>query len=342
MRTHMHTQVLYNIKWYLSNTFSKIICSLQSDFFVLYFRLNVEPKGTDRSLSMNYIDFCGEKLSQIVLGTDGFSERIDRQTAFDLMDLYIASGGNVLDTARIYCGGETEKLIGEYIRKNALAEKIFVMTKCSFPDGESSRLSPKDIEQDIDNSLAALGVDVIDMVFLHRDDERKSVQPITDTLNSMVQKGKIRYFGASNWTYDRIDSANRYAYESGLDGFCASQILYNLATPAKVWDDTLVSMTETEKKNYEENDLPVFAYCAQAKGFFEKYCSGILSQKAKERYLCKESVATYAKIKQRADQTGESISHTALKMLAEQSSFDVFPIISASNVNQLKDSLNIK
>ena len=51
---------------------------------------------------MDYIDFCDERLSQIVLGTDGYSERIDKQTAFELMDFYIENGGNVIDTARMY------------------------------------------------------------------------------------------------------------------------------------------------------------------------------------------------------------------------------------------------
>ncbi len=293
---------------------------------------------------MEYIDFCGESLSRIVLGTDGYGERIDKDTAFDIMDFYIEQGGNVIDTARLYCGGESEKLVGQYIKERNIRDKVFISTKCSHPpldDMTVSRLKPEDIEADIDESLMALGVDVIDMVWLHRDDERKGVRHIMDALNNMVRKGKIRNFGASNWTYERIDSANRYAYESGGDGFAAGQILYNMATPAKVWDDTLVIMDADEKKKYAENQFPVFAFSSQAKGFFEKYNQGLLSPKARERYLCEASVKTYARIKEEAVKNGDTLSYTALRLLWEESSFDVFPIIGPSSVKQLKDTLNI-
>lgn len=294
---------------------------------------------------MEYIDFCGESLSRIVLGTDGYGERIGKDTAFDIMDFYIEQGGNVIDTARLYCGGESEKIVGQYIKERNIRNKVFISTKCSHPPLEDmtiSRLKPEDIEADIDESLMALGVDVIDMVWLHRDDERKGVRHIMDALNNMVRKGKIRNFGASNWTYERIDSANRYAYESGGDGFAAGQILYNMATPAKVWDDTLVIMDADEKKKYAENQFPVFAFSSQAKGFFEKYNQGLLSPKARERYLCEASVKTYARIKEEAAKSGDTLSYTALRLLWEESSFDVFPIIGPSSVNQLKDTLNIR
>lgn len=293
---------------------------------------------------MNYIDFCDESLSQIVLGTDGYSGRIDTETAYNIMDCYIENGGNVIDTARSYCGGESEKLVGRYIKERGLGGKIFISTKCSFPteDIHISRLTPAEIEADIDASLLALGVDTIDMLWLHRDDEKKGVRHIIDTLNEMVRKGKIRFFGASNWTYERIDSANRYAYESGGDGFVASQAHCNMAKCACVWDDTMVIVDTDEKRNYEENDFPLFAYSPQAKGFFEKYASGILSPKARERYLCEESVKMYAKIKAEADSRGDTISHTVLRLLTESFSSDIFPIIGPSGVRQLKDSLNLK
>ncbi len=294
---------------------------------------------------MKYIDFCDESLSRIVLGTDGYSGRIDRQTAFEIMDCYTENGGNVIDTARSYCDGNTEKLIGEYIKDRGIRDNIFICTKCSFPHKEDmhvSRLTPQEIEADIDESLKALGVDCIDMLWLHRDDEKKGVRHMMDALNEMVQKGKIRNFGASNWTFERIDSANRYAYESGGDGFAASQIHYNLATCKNPWDDTMVIMDREEKALYEANDFPVFAYSAQAKGFFSKYDRGIMSPKAKQRYLCEESIKTYAALKAAASENGDTLAYTVLDSLCRESSFNVFPVIAVSGTEQLKDSLNIK
>ncbi len=292
---------------------------------------------------MEYIKLMDMQLSRFVLGTDGYGERIDKKTAFALMELYTEHGGNVLDTARMYTGGESEKIVGAFARANR--DCVLISSKCAFPPAEDmhkSRLSRAEIESDIDASLKALDVERIDIMWLHRDDTALPVEPIVDTMNEMLSKGKIRYFGASNWRYDRIREANRYAEKAGLAGFCASQVLYNMATCSYVWDDTLVVLEGEEKKKYEDAPIPVFAFSSQAKGFFEKYGTDTLSEKAKERYLNPESEAAYEKIARRAAETGETISHAALKMLIQQSQFEVFPILGSRNTAQLQSSLNIK
>ncbi|MBQ3181771.1 MAG: aldo/keto reductase [Clostridia bacterium] len=293
---------------------------------------------------MNYIKVRDMNLSQIVLGTEGYDERIDRQTAFSLMDTYLANGGNVIDTARLYNEGKSEALIGDYL-KGKKRDEIFVSTKCAHPltlaDLSHVRLSKEEIEDDVEKSLKALKTDYIDILWLHRDDPKKCVGPIIDTLNSLVKAGKVRHFGASNWSYDRIIEANQYAKDTNQTGFCASQALYNLATRSCVWDEKLAYI-EDEKEKYDRGTLPVFAFSSQAKGFFEKYATGELSQKAKERYLNEGSIKTFEKIKERAEKENKTISSAALAMLCEQSNFDVFPIIGPSRLSQLKDTLNIR
>lgn len=294
-------------------------------------------------IAMKYIKLKNMNMSQIILGTDGYSERINKETAYELLDFYIGHGGNVIDTARMYCSGESEKLIGEYLKNRR--DKVYISTKCSHPPLDNmshSRLSREDIESDIDESLNALNTDYIDILWLHRDDESKPVAPIIDALNEMISKGKIRHFGASNWTYKRIAEANAYADSAGLEGFCASQILYNMATCSRVWDDTLVVLEGKEKEAYDNSHFPVFAFCSQAKGFFEKYATGNLSEKSKDRYYNEKSVDTFGIIQKTAVENGDTISYTALDMLDKQSDFDVFPIIGPSNINQLKSTLNIK
>ena len=292
---------------------------------------------------MNYLNFEGMKLSQIVLGTDGYSERIEKTTAFKIMECYTENGGNVIDTARMYCDGMSEKCLGEFIK--GIRNSLYISTKCSHPplsDMSQNRLSETEIESDIDASLKTIGIDYIDIIWLHRDDESVPIEPIIDSMNKMVKKGKIRYFGASNWTYDRISEANAYAKSTNQQGFSASQPLYNMAVRSKVWDDTLVCIEGEEKKKYDSSHFPVFAFSSQAKGFFEKYATNSLSPKAIDRYLNENTLQIYKKICERAKKENSTISATALKMLIEQSKFDVFPIIGPSNVNQLKSTLNIK
>lgn len=292
---------------------------------------------------MNYIKLGDMNLSQIVLGTEGYDERIDRCTAYSLMDTYLEHGGNLIDTARLYNGGKSEALIGDYLKGKR--DSVYISTKCAHPvtlaDLSHVRLSKEEIEDDVAQSLKALKTDYIDILWLHRDDPTKDVGPIIDTLNSLVKAGKIRYFGASNWSYDRIMQANEYAKNTNQTGFCASQALYNLATRSCVWDEKLAYI-EDEKEKYDKGLLPVFAFSSQAKGFFEKYAIGELSEKAKQRYLNEDSIKTFEEIRMRAEKENKTISSVALAMLCERSNFDVFPIIGPSRLSQLKDTLNIR
>lgn len=307
--------------------------------------INCTQRCIEGRENMKYIDLCGMKMSQIVLGTDGYGERISEATARELMTEYIKCGGNVIDTARLYCGGKSEEIIGRYLADTGLRDKVYISTKCSHPPlghMEISRLDRESIEYDVEKSLDALGIDTIDILWLHRDDISKPVEPIIDALNDIADSGRVKRvknFGASNWSFERIAEANEYAKSVGKRGFMASQALYNMATCSKVWDNTLAVIEGGEKKKYDESHFPVFAFCSQAKGFFEKYHDGKLSEKAKERYLNAESLKTYEKIFSRAQNEKKSISCTALGMLSEQSDFDVFPIIGPTGVGQLRQTI---
>lgn len=297
-----------------------------------------EKRG--EGIKMEYINIEDLRISRFVLGTDGYGERIDEKTARGIMEKYAEYGGNILDTARMYTGGKSEKIVGEFVR--AYKGEMLISTKCAFPpqgDLHQSRLSRAEIMADAEESLRALKVDCIDILWLHRDDEALPAEPIVDTMNLLIKQGKIRYFGASNWRHERIMAANRYAKENGLAGFSASQVLYNMATPSHVWDDTLVILEGAEKKKYEEVPMPVFAFSSQAKGFFEKYRTNTLSEKAKARYLTPQSIATYKSILKRAEETGETVSAAALRMLIEESAFPVLPILGVRNIEQLAASL---
>lgn len=292
---------------------------------------------------MVYVNLEDMKLSQFVLGTDGYGERIDKKTAFDIMNEYTYNGGNIIDTARLYCDGMSEKYVGEFIKGKR--DEIYVSTKCAHPplsDMTKNRLSESEIEYDIDLSLKTMGIDYIDILWLHRDDITVSVEPIIDALNNMHRKGKIRYFGASNWTHDRIMLANEYAKASNQMGFIASQPLYNLAVRSKVWDDTLVCLEGEEKDKYDKSHFPVFAFSSQAKGFFEKYAQNQVTPKAKDRYMNSKTLEIFEKVKEKSLESGDTISYTALSMLIDTSDFNVFPIIGPSNVEQLRVTMNIK
>ena len=282
--------------------------------------------------------------SEIILGSDYYGESIPYELASEFMDYYFEKGGNTIDTARLYTGGKSEGVIGKYIAERNIRDKVIISTKCAHPpvgNMQQSRLSKEEIESDIDLSLKALQTDYIDILWLHRDDKSLPVEPVIETLNQQVKKGKIRYFGASNWCGERIAKANDYANANGLMGFCSSQIQWSAAVPARNYDPTLVNMDKTEFEFYKKSKIPVFAFSAQGKGFFEKYDKNELSPKAKDRFLCDENIERYKVIKKVSEETGHSISSVALSYLTENGEFDTFPIINCSRLSQMQDSMGV-
>ncbi len=285
-------------------------------------------------------------VSEIVLGSDYYGSTLDTKTAGKFMDMYFSQGGNTIDTARLYSGGKSEEIVGDFVK--TFRDKVIISTKCAHPPLENmakSRLSKEEIESDVDSSLKALKTDYIDILWLHRDDVTLPVYPIADALISLVKKGKIRCFGASNWSGERMAMLNEYASTKQSSGFVGGQIQWSAAKCRPGFDPTLIKMNDEEYAFYKESGLPVFAFSAQAKGFFEKYDKNCLSEKTKDRYLSDINVKTYEKIKVLSEKTGYSISQIALSYLLRNPDIDAFPIINASNEDQLIDSLgavNIK
>ena len=136
----------------------------------------------------------------IVLGSDYYGDAISEETAFKNMDLYIENGGNIVDTARLYVSGKSEEIIGRYIRSRGLKNKLIISTKAAHPPVghmEINRLSCAEIESDVDASLSALGVDTIDILWLHRDDVKVPAEEVVDSMEKIIKKGKVRYWGVS-------------------------------------------------------------------------------------------------------------------------------------------------
>lgn len=295
---------------------------------------------------MQYIDIDSFKCSKIVLGTDYYGQTVDKKTAFGLMDVYREHGGNLIDTAKLYSGGMSERVIGEWAKARG-RDGIIIATKGGHPEAghmDIPRLSEKELEGDLDSSLSRLGVDCIDIYWLHRDGVGVDCGEIIETLNGFVKKGKIRAFGASNWSAKRIASANKYAAEHGLKGFCASQIKFSpaITSPSFADDPTLVEMNKTEFDFYKASHMPVFAFAPQAKGFFSKMAVGgesALSDKARERYMCETNLLRLDKITELAAEYGCSVAAAVCAVLMSVPETAVMPIIGGKTSVQLSESL---
>ncbi len=285
----------------------------------------------------------GKKSSKILLGTAYFGDTISEAEAFSMMDAYYELGGRHIDTARLYANGEAEKVVGKWLKDRKPAD-IFVSTKGGYyePDlKELPRINETEIRSDLEKSQHALGVSQIEFYWLHRDDENTPVSEIIELMNRLVQEGKIKKFGASNWRSERIFLANKYAKENKLMGFSASQIRFN---PAYCLGERggLVGMDAHEFAFYRQNNMPVVAYSSQAKGFFSKMAEqgeDALSEKAKKRYFCEENLRRLEMIKNIAKKHHCSVASAVCGVLCSISEVDVFPVIGGRTVSQIADSM---
>lgn len=291
----------------------------------------------------------GLTVSQICLGTVNFGKPLVPAEAFALLDAFVEQGGNFLDTARVYAdwlpGGAnaSESTIGAWQKQRGQRDKLVLATKGGHPRLQTmhiSRLSHQDIQSDLEASLKYLQTDVIDLYWLHRDDVRLPVSDILETMNEQVQSGKIRYFGCSNWTVERIRAAMTYAAEHHIAGFVANQPMWSLAEPNREAfpDKTIVMMNAATLAFHHETRMPVIPYTTQARGFFQKLTAGRLKESDQKQYDNVINRARYERVHELSRRHHVTPTAIVLSYLTSRP-FPVVPIIGASNLQQLNDSL---
>ncbi len=209
-------------------------------------------------------------LSTLVLGTALYRTSGDTVT-FEVLDEWVRLGGNALDTAREY--GNAENVVGRWMAERGCKDDVVLLTKGAHHDGVGEvtrrRVTPEEVQADLSASLAALGVSKVDLYALHRDDPSRRVGPIVDALNEERRAGRVRALGASNWSIERLDEANRYAAERGLEGFSCSSVNLSLAVQNVPQAPEAVSAHDPASLSwYARTQMPLLAWSAQAGGFF--------------------------------------------------------------------------
>jgi len=187
----------------------------------------------------------------------------------ELLDAYVATGGNCLDTAVVYAGGRSEAAVGQWMRERENRDRLVIVAKGAHPKADGApRVTPEAIEEDIEASLERMQTDRFDLYLLHRDDPEAPVGPIVRCLDDQVRRGRIRAFGGSNWTHRRVAEANQYAAEHGLMGFAASSPYMGLAVPNEPMWQGCVHLDAEAKRWHEETGFPALAWSSQAGGLF--------------------------------------------------------------------------
>ena len=284
------------------------------------------------------------EISPICYGAMGCGTRVVGADMDRILDAFVDRGGNFFDTAHCYAFwvaggfGASERSLGGYIEKRGIREKTVVATKGAHPPVEGYRdredwMTPECVREDLDDSLARLQMEYIDLYWLHRDNPSVPVGEIVDLLNAEVQRGRIRYFGGSNWRVSRLREANRYAAKNGKMGFVASQPSWSLAWMPPFTSDQVV-VDDAERAGYEEaDDLAVIPYNSTGTGFF-----ATAGAKGSERYHNETSAERLARCQSLALELGVSANQIALAWLMHQRALTV-PIIGTCDYEHLVDAL---
>lgn len=309
----------------------------------------ITSAGADTAVSYARIDGLDKPVSRIFFGT-AIRPMLMGQNAESLLDAVLASGINAFDCARGY--GMAEKSLGAWIAARNNRESIVLLTKCGNVDLLGNvRINCQVIEKELKKSLETLRTDYIDIYLLHRDDPKTPMEEIMECLNQAKRQGKIRIFGVSNWTRQRIAEANRYAAEHGLEGFSVSSPNYGLACQVQdPWGGSCVTISGPENQEarewYAACGMPVIAYSSLGRGFFSgKFKSGdyqvakkVLDAPSQKGYLCEENMKRLHHAEILAERDGCSVAEIAMRYVFS-SKMNVFAVVSTTNPSRLRQNI---
>ncbi len=276
----------------------------------------------------------------ITFGGNVFGWTIDEKQSFEILDAFIGAGFNFIDTADVYSrwapgnqGGESETIIGNWMKKKGNRGDVIIATKVGSDMGSGKKgLAKKYILQAVEDSLQRLQTDYIDLYQTHFDDESTPIEETLEAYQQLIKEGKVLHVGASNLSPERLKASLEIAFENGLPAYETFQPHYNLY----------------EREKFENglepiclgNNLGVLNYYSLASGFLTgKYRSKEDLGKSPRgggvaKYLDERGFKILAALDEVAKQLNTTPATVAIAWLIHRPSVTA-PIVSATSVKQL-------
>ncbi len=281
----------------------------------------------------------------LVLGGNVFGWTVDETRSFELLDAWVGHGFNCIDTADVYStwvpghkGGESETIIGKWFASSGQRDKVVLATKVGMemPAGDGSKnkgLSRKYILEEVEQSLRRLQTEAIDLYQSHKDDESVPLEETLEAYAQLIQQGKVRYIGASNYKGARLAKALDAATEKQLPQYKTLQPEYNLH----------------DRQEYEQDLAPVAAeyglgvipYFSLASGFLTGKYQSLEDTKGRkrgsrvEKYFDDRGRRILKALKQVSEETGAEQAAISLAWLLAQPTITA-PIASATSTKQME------
>jgi aryl-alcohol dehydrogenase-like predicted oxidoreductase len=279
----------------------------------------------------------------LCLGGNVFGYSADKQSSEAVLSFYADNGGNFIDTADMYSqwapghiGGESETIIGDWMKKRGNREQMIIATKVGKLDTKPG-LSPSNIISACEDSLKRLGSDYIDIYYSHQDDLDTPIEQSLGAYDSLIKEGKVRYIAASNFTPERLQESLDISKKLNLASYVACQDQYNMMDR-----DYETSLRDT----VEKNGLSEIPFYGLARGFLTgKYRPGASVESVRasgvgNSYANERGWKMLEKLDQIANEHSISVSAVALAWLRQQKTVSA-PIASATKLEQIKEIMPI-
>jgi aryl-alcohol dehydrogenase-like predicted oxidoreductase len=284
----------------------------------------------------------GVDVSTYCLGAMYFGSRNDRATSYRMLDRYIDAGGSFIDTANIYAwwvegfhGGESETLLGEWMRARGNRSRLFIASKVGFQYGDVTRgLTAAQIEAECDKSLRRLGIDTIDLFYAHVDDRTTPMHETMAAFDRLVRAGKVRFLGASNFLAYRLERAHTLSKQNGWpDYVCLQQRhTYLRPKPGATFDPQL-SLTDEIVDYCRANQVTLLAYSSLLSGAYTRP-----DRPLPEQYRGPDADARLAALREIAAAHGVTPNQVILAWLVQQAP-PIIPVMAASTDEQMAENL---
>ena len=279
----------------------------------------------------------------LCLGGNVFGYSADKDNSEAVLSFYADNGGNFIDTADMYSqwapghiGGESETIIGNWMKKSGNRSQMIIATKVGKLDTKPG-LSPSNIISACEDSLKRLGSDYIDIYYSHQDDLDTPIEQSLGAYDLLIKAGKVRYIAASNFTRERLQESLDISKKLNLASYIASQDQYNLME--RDYENSLMPTLKS-------NGLSQIPFYGLARGFLTgKYRKGktvesIRANGVNTSYANDRGWAMIEKLDQIAKDKNTSVAAIALAWLRAQETVSA-PIASATKLEQIKEIMPI-
>ena len=284
----------------------------------------------------------GAEVSSLCFGAMRLGTLNDYEQSCELLDMFVEAGGDFIDTANVYSkwypggkGGDSEDVLGRWMAERGNREKLFIATKVGvdYQDVPMS-LGADVIARECDHSLARLGTDRIDLYYAHLDLRATPLAETLEAFDALIQAGKVRFVGASNYRAWRLADADAICHASGWASFCCVQQRYTYLRANHGADFGLQVLANEDLLDYcLDRGMTLLPYSPLLGGSYARDDKPTPAQ-----YAGPDTDARMAALQSVAAETGATTHQVILAWMLHHAQ-SVLPVFSASNPEQMRENL---